>query len=114
MIDLHDINKCEACGAKNVKGAVACSLFGSYSGSWCEKCLREGRDSYSQMVSYISCAGPWPDGINESFQEEVRRQLKLHNKTEEEFKRDLDKMLEDFMSTPMPTYVILDSFGEGF
>ena len=102
MIDLYDIEKCEACGAENVKGAVAYSLFGAYSGAWCEDCLRTGRDSYSQMVSYISCAGRWPDDINEAYQQEVRRQLKLHNKTEEEFAKDVDREIfnleSDFIS----------------
>jgi hypothetical protein len=114
MIDLYNIEKCEACGAENVKGAVACSLFGAYSGAWCEDCLRTGRDSYKLMVSYIADAGHWPEDINSTFQTEVRRQLKLHNKTEEEFKKDVDKMIEDFMNTPMPTYITFDSLGEEF
>jgi hypothetical protein len=113
-LDLHKITKCEACGAKDINGLVACSLFGGYSGAWCENCLSEGRDSYNLMVDYIANAGMWPDDINETFQTEVRRQLKLHNKTEEEFKRDLDKMLEDFMNEPMSTYVIFDTLGEEF
>lgn len=113
-LNLHDINKCEACGAENVKGLVACSLFGAYSGAWCEKCLSEGRDSYKFMVDYIASAGRWPDDINEVYQGEVRRQLRLHDKTEEEFKRDIDKMLEDFKNEPMPTYVIFDTLGEEF
>ena len=89
-MELINLEKCDVCRAKNVKGIVACSMFGAYSGSWCEKCLREGRDSYSQMVSYIAAAGVWPDDINEIYQQEVRRQLKLHNKTEEEFINDVN------------------------
>lgn len=42
------------------------------------------------MVDYIADAGRWPDDINEVYQEEVRRQLKLHSKTEEEFKEDVE------------------------
>ena len=99
-LDLHDIEKCEACGAENVKGLVACSLFGAYSGTWCKNCLREGRDSYDLMVGYIADAGMWPDDINEIFQAEVRRQLKLHNKTEEEFKEDVEREIRFFMSCP--------------
>jgi hypothetical protein len=108
-LDLHDIARCEACGAENVKGLVACSLFGAYSGAWCENCLREGRDSYDLMVDYIADVGQWPDDINETYQEEVRRQLKLHNKTEEEFKKDVDKIIE-FLRSDMPTtYIVLDT-----
>lgn len=107
-LDLCDIEKCEACGAEHVKGAVACSLFGAYSGAWCENCLREGRDSYNLMVSYIADAGRWPEDINESFQAEVRRQLKLHDKTEEEFAKDVEEANKFLMELPpMSTYVIL-------
>lgn len=105
-INLYDIKKCEACGAKNVKGAVACSLFGAYSGAWCEDCLRSGRDSYDQMVSYIADVGMWPDEINEAFQIEVRRQLILHGKSEEEFATDVEKEIMFFKDAPLPTYVI--------
>lgn len=113
-LDLHDIARCAACGAENVRGIVACSVFGAYSGSWCEKCLREGRDSYDQMVSYIADAGVWPDDINEIYQQEVRRQLKLHNKTEEEFKREVDDLIERLKNEPPVTYVIFDSLGDEF
>ena len=113
-IDMYDITKCEACGAENTKGLVACSLFGSYSGSWCENCLTEGRDSYSQMISYIAAAGRWPDDINKVYQQEVRRQLKLHNKTEEEFKRDIDDLIEHIKNELPVTYVIFDSLGDVF
>jgi hypothetical protein len=92
-LDLHDIARCEACGAENVKGLVACSLFGAYSGAWCENCIREGRDSYNLMVDYIANAGRWPDDINEIYQEEVRRQLKLHDKTEAEFAADVENVI---------------------
>ena len=114
MIDLHDIKKCEACGAKNVKGLVACSLFGAYTGSWCEECLREGRDSYTQMLNYIADAGRWPEDINETFQVEVRRQLKLHNKTEEEFKQDIDKLVELLKNDVPVNYIVLDTLGKDF
>ena len=40
------------------------------------------------IVNYISCAGHWPQDINKIYQREVRRQLKLHNKTEEEFRNE--------------------------
>jgi hypothetical protein len=53
------------------------------------RCISEGREPYQQIVNYIADAGPWPDGINEDYQAEVRRQLRLHNKTEEEFAADV-------------------------
>lgn len=117
MIEFYDIEKCNACGAENVKGAVACSLFGAYSGAWCEECLRTGRDSYDQMVSYIAEAGRWPDDVNGAFQTEVRRQLKLHNITEEEFKKDVDEVISfiDYIdNTTAAAELILDMLEDGF
>jgi hypothetical protein len=46
------------------------------------------------MVAYISEAGHWPNDINETYQRFVRRQLELHNKTEEQFKEDVERMIE--------------------
>ena len=83
------INKCAACGATDVDGMVCCSLFGAMSNSYCNECLSTGKDSYKDMVDYISCAGLWPDGINKEYQAVVREQLKLHNITEEQFIKDL-------------------------
>jgi hypothetical protein len=45
------------------------------------------------MVEYIANAGRWPEDINEIYQEEVRRQLRLHNKTEAEFAADVEKAI---------------------
>ncbi len=110
----HKIKKCAACGAVNTEGLVVCSGFGAFSDAICMRCISEGREVYQQIVNYIADAGRWPDDVNVDYQEEVRRQLRLHNKTEAEFKRDLDKMLEDFRNEPMPTYIIFDTLGEEF
>jgi hypothetical protein len=87
------IEKCAACGAKNTEGFVVCSGFGAFSDAICLSCISEGREPYQQVVNYIADAGPWPDGINEDYQEEVRRQLRLHNKTEEEFAADVEQAI---------------------
>jgi hypothetical protein len=89
-IEPHKIEKCAACGALNIEGFVVCSGFGAFSDALCMRCISEGREVYQQVVNYIADAGRWPDDINEDYQEEVRRQLRLHNKTEEEFKADVD------------------------
>ncbi len=89
-IEPHKIEKCAACGATETKGFVVCSGFGAFSDAICLSCISEGREPYQQIVNYIADAGPWPDDINEDYQEEVRRQLRLYNKTEEEFKADVD------------------------
>lgn len=87
------IEKCAACGATDTKGFVVCSGFGAFSFPLCLSCISEGREVYSQMVDYIADAGFWPDDINEDYQEEVRRQLRLHNKTEEEFTADVEQAI---------------------
>jgi hypothetical protein len=90
-IESQKIEKCAACGAKNTEGYVVCSGFGAFSDAICLSCISEGREPYWQIVNYIADAGPWPYGINEAYQEEVRRQLRLHNKTEEEFIADVEQ-----------------------
>jgi hypothetical protein len=99
--------KCKGCN--NAEGfTVVGSVFGATSYALCDKCLREGREDYGNMVDYISCAGRWPEDINETYQTEVRRQLKLHNKTEEEFAKDVEEASKFLMETPpISTYVIL-------
>ena len=89
----HKIDKCAACGAVDTKGFVVSSSFGAFSDAICFKCLMEGREVYQHMVNNIACAGPWPDGINVEYQAEVRRQLKLHHKTEDEFKADVERVI---------------------
>ena len=47
------------------------------------------------MVSYIACAGRFPQNINEAYVSDVRRMLPLWGKTEEEFIRDVDREIRD-------------------
>lgn len=89
----YKIETCAACGATNAEGLVVCSGFGPFSFPLCLKCISEGREAYRQVVDYIANAGRWPDDINEVYQEEVRRQLILHNKTEAEFAADIENAL---------------------
>ena len=86
--------KCGGC--KKAEGSITvCSIFGAISYVLCEDCIRLGKENYSNMVSYISNAGHWPQDINEVYQAEVRRQLKLHNKTEEEFRNDVEEAIAE-------------------
>ncbi len=81
--------KCGGC--RNAEGSTTvCSIFGAISYVLCDECIRLGKENYRNMVDYIACAGHWPHDINEVYQTEVRRQLKLHNKTEEEFINDVE------------------------
>ena len=66
------------------------------------------------MVNYISCAGHWPQDINDTYQEEVRRQLKLHDKTEAEFAADVDEEIKrdlEFQESYYASFVQVDKNG---
>ena len=95
-----DIVKCDVCGAENTIGLVASSAFGATSYAYCACCLFEHKEPYRAIVDYISAAGRWPDDINQIYQREVRRQLKLHNKTEEEFAKDVEEEDKFLMELP--------------
>jgi hypothetical protein len=88
------LDSCDVCGKTNVEGYVVASSFGPCSNAVCLECLVSGKESYHEMVAYISEAGHWPNDINETYQRFVRRQLELHNKTEEQFKEDVERMIE--------------------
>ncbi len=90
------LDSCDVCGKTNVEGYVVASVFGPCSNAVCLECLESGKEPYYEMVAYISEAGNWPTDINEMYQKEVRRQLELHGKTEEQFKEDVERMIELF------------------
>ena len=81
--------RCDVCG-KEDKIFVAASAYGPVSFAYCEECLQNGREPYGAIVSYIACAGHFPDDINEEYQEDVRRQLVLHGISEEQFIQDVE------------------------
>jgi hypothetical protein len=88
--------KLKCAGCKKAEGiTVVCSMFGATSFALCDKCLKEGREDYRNMVNYISCAGHWPQDINDIYQAEVRRQLKLHNIPEEVFKFEVERAIAE-------------------
>lgn len=83
-------------GCREAEGiTVVSSMFGATSFALCDKCLKEGREYYRNMVNYISAAGHWPQDINDIYQAEVRRQLKLHGKTEEEFRDAVENAIAE-------------------
>lgn len=98
------IDKCEVCGATDVLGVVVCSTFGAHSFACCEACLVVDKEPYRAIVNYISCAGHWPQDINPMYQREVRRQLKLHNKTEEEFRNDVEEAIAEEQAAMIEYY----------
>ena len=82
-------NICDICG-KSDNCEVVCSCFGAFSYSICNDCLILGKEPYGVMVQSIAYAGRFPSSISEEYQALVREQLKLHNKTEKEFIKDVD------------------------
>ena len=84
--------KCDVCG-KEGEVSVCCSAYGPVSFAYCEECLVSGREPYSALVVYIACAGHFPEDINEMYQEDVRKQLKLHGVSEEQFIKDVEDLL---------------------
>ena len=61
------MNKCDVCG-KAPSIAVCSSAFGGISFGYCKECLEKGAEPYSAMVSYIACAGNFPEDINPQYQ----------------------------------------------
>lgn len=93
--DISKHGRCQVCG-KETDIAVLASPMGACSFAYCEDCAVHGYEPYGEMVAYISCAGRWPDDINEVYQELVRRNLKFHNKTEAEFAHDVEHFFDDY------------------
>lgn len=91
---MSKISKCSVCG-RIAPTQTACSAYGAISYSYCDDCLRNNLEPYSAVVSYIACAGRFPQNINEAYIADVRRMLPLWGKTEEEFIRDVDREIHD-------------------
>lgn len=87
--------KCDVCG-KEANCTVVASAFGPISFDYCDECLHRGKEPYRAVVAYIACVGHFPDDINETYLKEVRRQLKLHNVSEEDFINDVDENIRLF------------------
>lgn len=81
---------CDICGKEVDEVFTVCSSFGGFSVGCCSDCLASGKERYGDLVAYISCAGRFPDDINEVYRKEVRRQLVLHGISEEQFIKDVD------------------------
>jgi len=85
--------KCDVCG-KEGETFVAASAYGPISFAYCKECLASGREPYDAIVAYISCAGHFPDDINDAYRRDVRKQLELHGVSEGQFIKDVDRVIE--------------------
>ena len=86
---------CSVCG-KNADVVVCASAFGATCYAYCEHCLSNYLEPYNAMVDYISCAGLFPDDINEQYQNLCRHILKELGVSEEKFIEDVKKANDDF------------------
>ena len=86
---------CAVCG-KNTDVIVCCSTFGAMSFAYCKDCFDNHLEPYSAMVSYISCAGYFPDDINEEYQALCRHILNGLGISEEKFIEDVKRENEEF------------------
>ena len=86
---------CSVCG-KETDVIVCASAFGATSYAYCEHCCSNYLEPYDAMVSYIGCAGYFPDDINEQYQKLCRHILQGLGISEEKFIEDVKKENDDF------------------
>lgn len=96
--------KCDVCGSTDGVEVFA-STMGPVSLAYCAECQKKRLEPYEYMVAYISCAGNFPEDINEAYVDHVRRILKELDISEEKFIADCKKSEEEFNS-------LMDSMGE--
>ena len=100
---------CSVCG-RQTDVVVCCSVFGATSYAYCEHCLSNYLEPYHAMVDYISCAGLFPDDINEQYQKLCRHILKELGISEEKFIEDVKNAQDDYMAWEVEIYDEEDDF----
>jgi hypothetical protein len=98
--DICSKGRCQVCN-KETDVVVLSSAYGAISFAYCKDCCLKGLEPYDAIVSYISCAGHFPEDVNEMYVEDVRRILKELNISEEKFIKDCEKcakQLDDYYS----------------
>ena len=87
------IGVCDVCG-RSAAVTVCCSACGGQSFAYCRQCLRSGAEPWGTLVSYISCAGRYPEDVNEEFRTIVRDTCARLGRTEEEFAAAVNDQLD--------------------
>lgn len=85
---------CSCCGEEKEVSVTASSL-GAFSFAYCADCLTAGVEPYGALVSYIACAGNYPEDINPRWLDFIKHNLEFYDKTEEQFKNDVMKANEE-------------------
>lgn len=91
---MHNPGRCNACGRLS-EVTVACSAYGPISFAYCPDCLRKCLEPYGAVVSFIACAGHFPEDISEAYRQDVRRMLPLWGKTEKAFIQDVEREIQE-------------------
>lgn len=108
------LGKCHACG-KDTQVVCCCSTFGAFSNSYCLDCVEQGIENYNDMVVSISLVGRYPEDVNPTYIDIIKKNLKYHNKTEEEFAEDVaieSKSMEMDMIEKETLYNGFEDFGD--
>ena len=85
---------CDVC-SREAEIHVCASTMGAISLGYCSECLNNGLEPYNIMVSYIACAGSFPEGINEEYQRHIRHILNTLGVSEEQFINDVNKTIDE-------------------
>lgn len=100
---------CDVCG-KHTDVVVCASAFGATCYAYCRDCLSNGLEPYRAMVDYISCAGSFPDDINEQYRHMCRHILKGLGISEEQFIADVNNSIDDYNEWAGKFYDTEDDF----
>lgn len=87
FIDYARMGTCEVCG-KEAPVVVAASTLSACSSAYCEECLNEGLEPYSDIVGIVWCVG-WDD-LAVCAKDKIERTLKKLGKTKEDVLADVE------------------------
>lgn len=85
--DVAHMGTCEVCG-KEAPVVVAASTLSACSSAYCEECLNEGLEPYSDIVGTAWCVG-WDD-LAVWAKDKIERTLKKLGKTKEDVLADVE------------------------
>ena len=97
------MSKCDVCGHDG-ETFVACSACGGTTFQYCHDCLAAGAEPWGELADYIAICGNYPEDINDAFCEIVRNTCERLGKTEEDFIKTVDNILNE--GKEVPSYVI--------
>lgn len=91
--DIAFAGSCDVC-TEETDVAVIASTMGPVSFAYCKDCFEKGLEPYGAMISYIACAGHYPEDINPAYINEVQRNLKYRGISEEKFSADVEECIK--------------------